>query len=144
MTLSSWILGLFIATATLAVAEGAEIRLSGRVTDKTSAPISGAKVVLVPAGESQTFETESDPTGAFILLLPAPGDYSISVDRQGFYVYNTSSLRIEAPPFELIVSLDGVHELQTSINVTAPKGSFDMERTATQNTLSSRDRKSVV
>ena len=138
MNFSHTICGLVIAFGALAVALGEEVHLSGRVTDKTSTPISGAKIALVRSGGSPVFETESEPTGAFALVLPAPGDYSLSVDRQGYYIYKSSSLHIETSPFELNVSLDGVHELQTSIEVTSPKGTFDMERTAPQDTLSSR------
>lgn len=112
--------------------------MSGRVTDKTNAPVSGAKVVLKAAVEGPAFEAESDPTGAFALMLPAAGSYSLSVNRHGYFVHQAASIAIQGPSFELFVSLDSVHELRTSIEVTAPKGSFDMERTAPQATLSSR------
>jgi hypothetical protein len=89
-------------------------------------------------GRYQVLQTESDPTGAFGLTLPSQGDYAISVDRTSYYLYKSDALRIDTSPFELQVSLESIHELQTSVDVTASRGSFDMERTAPQNTLSSR------
>jgi hypothetical protein len=137
LTAAGWIPRTLLCVATITIASGAEVRLSGHVTDKTSAPVSGAKVTLTLLNEGQTFEAESDPTGSFSLLLTTAGEYSISVDRQGYYVYAAPSLRIESTAFELTIALDGVHELRSSIEVSAPKGTFD-EKTAPQNTLSSK------
>lgn len=127
-----------VLLAVASMANAAEVRLNGRVVDKTNAPIAGAKVVIKHESEDQGIQTESDPTGAFLLILPAPGSYAISVDRQSYYIYKAAAMQIDTSPFELQISLESIHELQTSVDVTASRGSFDMERTAPQNTLSSR------
>ena len=128
------ILGLSLGVALAA----GEVRLSGRVTNRTNAPVSGAKIEVSKPGNTQTYTAESEPTGAFSLTLPSSGDYSVTVDRQGYYIHKFPSIHFDEPAAELTVSLEGVHELQTSIDVNAPKGTFDMERTAPDNTLSSR------
>ncbi|MBI2688428.1 MAG: TonB-dependent receptor [Acidobacteria bacterium] len=138
MTLTDSIRGLFFVAAVAISANAEEVRVSGRVTDKTNTPISGARIVVKPVGGDQVLQTESDRTGAFGLLLPAAGEYAISVDRTSYYLYKAASLRIDSSPFELHVLLESVHELRTSVEVTASPGTFDMERTAPQNTLSSR------
>lgn len=119
LTLSKSIRALSLAAITLAVASAEEVRLTGRVIDRTSTPILGARIIMKPVGGDQSLQTESDPTGAFELSLPWQGDYAISVDRTSYYLYKSDALRIDTSPFELQVTLESIHELQTSVDVTA-------------------------
>ena len=139
MTLGPPKIALNFAVILAAIAFAEEpVRLMGRVTDKTNSPISGAMILASPVGGVQTLRTQSDPTGFFALTLPSTGDYAISIDKQAFYLHKIESLRIEASPLEIHISLESIHELQTKVEVSASQGSFDMDRTAPQNTLSSR------
>ena len=126
----------------------AQVRISGRVTNETNAPVAGAKITVAPnlgsdAQPSKIFEAISDPTGAFELVVPAPGAYAVKVDRQGFYVFSQEALNIPAPPagasaFELHVALQTIYELSTSMEVRGRPGMVDMDRTTPETTLSSR------
>jgi Carboxypeptidase regulatory-like domain len=119
----------------------AQVHIVGRVMNETNAPIPGAKVVLSRAAKS--FEGISDPTGAFAMQVPEPGDYSLKVDRQGFYLYSQPVLDVPAPTassaaFELRVTLQTIYELSTSVEVKGQPGMVDMDRTTPETTLSSR------
>lgn len=137
LRIGSWIFGFCVAAAACCIAEAGEIRLSGRVTDPNGLPVSGAKVVLTAPNQVR-FEAESDPTGAYSLTLPDAGSYAVSADREGYYVYKLDALAIQASPFELGITLAGTHEMATSLEVSTERGTFDMERSVPETTLSSR------
>ncbi len=121
----------------------AQVRVAGRVTNETNSPVAGARVTLEDVPSTKIFPAVSDPTGSFLLQLPAPGVYSLRVDREGFYVVSEPSITVpatapEAPPFELHIALVSIHEIRTSIEVKGDPGMIDMDRVSPQTTLSSR------
>src|SRR5271157_499754 len=96
----------------------AQVRIAGRVTNETNSPVAGAKVTLEDIPPTKSFQAVSDPTGSFLLQLPAAGAYSLKVDREGFYVVSEPSIAVpatapEEPPFELHVALQSIYELRT-------------------------------
>jgi hypothetical protein len=120
-----------------------QVRLAGRVTNETNAPVAGAAITAETTPPSKVFETTSDRTGAFVLLLPEPGSYSLRIDRAGFYVHSEPALVLplaspEAPSAELHVALQTIHEIQTTVEVKDQVGVIDMDRTNPQTTLGSR------
>ena len=121
----------------------AQVRVAGRVTNETNSPVAGARVTIEDVPSTKSFQTVSDPTGSFVLQLPAAGVYSLKVDREGFYVVSEPSIAVpatapEEPPFELHIALQSIHEIRTSIEVKGDPGMIDMDRVAPQTTLSSR------
>jgi hypothetical protein len=74
----------------------AQVRVAGRVTNETNSPVAGARVTLEDLAATKSFQAVSDPTGSFLLQLPAPGAYSLKVDREGFYVVSKPSIAV--PP----------------------------------------------
>jgi len=119
----------------------AQVRLAGRITNETNAPVAGAKIVV--AQPPKNFEATSDPTGAFVMVLPEPGSYALKVDREGFYVFSDPAMEIPvpspgAPPFELHVTLQTIYEIKDSVEVSGQPGMVDMDRTTPETTLSSR------
>src|ERR1039458_4707905 len=100
----------------------AQVRVAGRVTNETNSPVAGARVTLEDLAATKSFQAVSDPTGSFLLQLPAPGAYSLKVDREGFYVVSKPSITVPAtppdePPFEVHIALQSIHEIRTSIEV---------------------------
>jgi Carboxypeptidase regulatory-like domain len=130
--------GPVVVACLFSVGLSGQVRLSGRVTDENVAPVAGARITVSPAGSAKNFEGTSDPTGAFLVALPGAGTYSVKVDREGFYVHTEASLRIPETSLELQVALQTIHELQTRADVTDQPGIVDMERTSSQETLSSK------
>ena len=120
----------------------AQVRLVGRVTNETNVPVAGARITAESASLSKSFDATSDPTGAFELLLPEPGAYSLKIDREGFYIHTEPPMAIPAgageAPTEVHVVLQTIHEIRSSVTVSDQPGMVDMDRTAPQTTLSSR------
>ena len=85
----------------------AQVRVAGRVTNETNSPVAGARVTLEDVPATKSFEAVSDPTGSFQLQLPAPGAYSLKVDREDFYVVieavrsTVPATPPDEPPFEV-------------------------------------------
>jgi hypothetical protein len=120
----------------------AQVRVAGRVTNENDLPVPGALVTVEDIPLTKTWEAISDPTGAFLLQLPAAGQYSLKVDRQGFYVlvkpdFTVPATPPDAPPFEVRISLESIHELRSTIEVKGQAGLNDMDRVSPQTTLSS-------
>jgi len=132
---------LLLAACTLSSIQ-AQVRLVGKITTETNAPVAGARITAESVALSKNLEATSDPTGAFVLLLPQPAEYSLKIDREGFYIHSEPPTMIPAvegePPAELHVVLQTIHEISSSVDVTDQPGVVDMDRTAPQTTLSSR------
>src|ERR1035441_2201602 len=129
--------------ATMCPLARAQARVAGRVRHETNSPVAGARVTLEDVPPTKSFQAVSDPTGSFLLQLPAAGAYSLKVDREGFYIVSEPSIAVpatapEEPPFELHIALQSIHEIRTSIEVKGDPGMIDMDRVTPQTTLSSR------
>ncbi|HYA17765.1 MAG TPA: TonB-dependent receptor [Bryobacteraceae bacterium] len=96
----------------------AQIAVSGRVVDEENSPVADAHVAVHPtASASPVVEAQTDPTGAFNITLPAPGDYLLSVDREGFYALRDRPIQVAAPPAELTITVNSIREVFQSANV---------------------------
>jgi hypothetical protein len=117
--------------------------VSGRVTNQNNLPVAGARVTVQDVPATESWEAISDPTGFFLLQVPVPGQYSIKVDREGFYVVFQPQVIVPAAefgaaPFEVHISLESIHEITSTVEVKGEVGLADMDRVAPQTTLSSR------
>jgi hypothetical protein len=68
--------------------------LVGNVTDKSGAVVPGAKVTLTSLGTNETKVMQSDPTGNYQFLQLAPGNYKLTVEKQGFEKFLVSSAQV--------------------------------------------------
>jgi hypothetical protein len=121
----------------------AQVRVAGRVTNENDLPVPGALVTVEDIPLTKAWEAISDPNGVFLLQLPSAGPYSFKVDREGFYVvskldFTVPATPLDAPPFEVHISLQSTHELRSTIEVKGEAGLNDMDRVSPQTTLSSR------
>jgi hypothetical protein len=57
-----------------------QVRLTGRATDENEVPVGQARITVTGA-EGQAVRTVAAPNGTFSMLLPAPGDYLVDVQR---------------------------------------------------------------
>src|SRR5579872_2782824 len=69
-------------------------RLRGHVLDENNAPLADAQVSV--RYESRDLITFSDPTGAFTLLIPSPGDYTVRVTSPGYFELSDRKLHFNA------------------------------------------------
>jgi hypothetical protein len=121
----------------------AQVQVAGRVTNQNSLPIAGAQITVEDIPLTKSWQAISDPTGSFLLQLPKAGQYSLKVDREGFYVVAEPRVVVpanptDAPPFELHISLESIHEIRSTVEVKGEAGLVDMDRVTPQTTLSSR------
>src|ERR1700722_19123921 len=73
----------------------ADVALHGRVVDENDAPVRAAKVTVRPATGSRSFDTQTDPDGAFAFTIPSPGDFLVTVEREGYYALKNQTVHVE-------------------------------------------------
>ncbi|HZT30647.1 MAG TPA: hypothetical protein VFA33_12220 [Bryobacteraceae bacterium] len=133
MRLVAGILALFLP------ALAGELILTGRVIDENGAGVGGAQVVLSPPGEpaasGRQFQTVSEPTGVFRLVLPGPGDYLAAAGHAGYFALRNRLVQISEHPTELHLVLNHTREVFQSVNVSATPSKMDLEQTSSGQTL---------
>jgi hypothetical protein len=107
-----------------------DLTLPGRVVDENDAPVAGARVVVRPGD----IEAQSGPTGTFSLTLPAPGDYVIHVDREGYYELKNQPVRVTASQ-QITLVLNTVREVFQTVNVREQPSPVDLARTQKEERL---------
>lgn len=112
----------------------AEVRLSGRVVDENGTAVAGALVTLAAAGPVR-LQAIADATGNFTLRPPAPGDYLISAEREGFFRVENRPLRLGAGPNEITLVMNPVREVFEKVDVAYSPPQIDFERTTPEERL---------
>jgi hypothetical protein len=126
------LLGLFAVPALMA----ADVTLHGRVVDEDDAPVRAAQVNVRPAaGAANSWEAQTDPTGAFTITLPEPGDFLVSVEREGYYALKDRAVHVEGTQ-ELTFAINSVREVFQSENVNAETSPVDVGQTQSEEHLS--------
>ena len=134
-----WVLaGLFVAVTANASAVG----LTGHVKDESEAPVAGARITVIRAQNPVTppivggpWQAETDAAGAFAIELPAPGDYLVGVEHEGFYELKNRPVDVETTQ-ELTLIISAVREVFQSVNVNEQPSPVDIEQTSNQERLS--------
>jgi hypothetical protein len=89
------LLAAMIGSASLLQAQDATGRVVGTVTDRSSAVIPGAHVVVTNAATHVSRETVTDSSGFYQVLALPIGNYTVSVDHKGFNPVTTNSSKLE-------------------------------------------------
>ncbi len=111
---------------------GADVTLGGRVLDENDAPVPGAHVTLHRGGDS--WESVTNPRGEFSLTLPAPGDFTLAVERQGFYPIKDRALHLEDSQ-EIALTISTVREVFQSVDVAETPSPVDVTQASNAETL---------
>lgn len=91
----------------------------GRVFDKSRAVIEGAKVTLLNSAQALQRDTVTPPSGEFEFLALPPGDYALTVEKQGFSKSEQTGLQLLVNvPATVNVTLE-IGAVSTHIEVTA-------------------------
>lgn len=94
-------------------------QLTGNVTDNTGANIANAEVLITSATTGAERRVQTDETGQYSLPFLSPGDYVLSVKRDGFRGYRQSGIRLEVNQVARIdVSLE-LGAVTESVNITS-------------------------
>jgi hypothetical protein len=108
----------------------AAVTISGNVVDETGNPIAGARVIAVspePEGGELAAAT-TDAAGVFRLDLPAPGDYPLRVEREGYFLLTDKNTHFD-PSSSIEVHLTHLKELAESIDVPYSPPVVDPDQT---------------
>jgi hypothetical protein len=92
ITLSVTISLLFCAWGLLAQTTSTEVL--GTVTDATGATVPGAKVTLLRVATGERRQTETDTSGNFSFPLIEIGEYSVTVEAQGFKTQTKTNVMV--------------------------------------------------
>jgi Carboxypeptidase regulatory-like domain/TonB dependent receptor-like, beta-barrel len=113
----------------------APVSLSGRVTDENNTPVGDAHVTIRPsvaAGPvSQAQGAATSVEGSFHLTLPGPGEFLVSVKREGYYPITDQPVEIEAAR-ELTLVINTAHPVHQAVNVAEAQSPLDAARTNSQ------------
>jgi len=112
----------------------AEVTVHGRVVDEDDAPVHQARVTIRSAAGTNSWEAQTDPTGAFTITLPDPGDVLVSVAREGYYALKDRAMRVEGAQEPTLV-IHTVREVFQSENVNAETSPVDLGQTQSQERL---------
>jgi hypothetical protein len=108
----------------------ADVTLHGRVVDENDAPVRAARVTASTASTTvasttpaqSSPEAQTDPDGAFELTLPGPGDFLVSVEREGYYALKDRAVHVETTQ-ELTLVINSVREVfQSSSKLATTRG----------------------
>jgi hypothetical protein len=92
---------LFLALCLVAVAngQGTTSRVTGTVQDANGASVPGARVTLTNEATAVSFSTETSDSGAYAFDLVQAGNYSITVEKQGFkkFISKANPVNVNQP-----------------------------------------------
>lgn len=128
----------FILSSLLCAMPGvaaAQVELTGRVVNETNAPVAGARVGI----EDPRLFTTTDPTGAFRFTLPKPGEYRVTVEKEGHFTLKDKPVTLASGGNEVNLVLNRLREVVESVDVTAATSDVGLDTTASESTLTGND-----
>ena len=114
-------------------AYAAPLSVTGHVVDENGVPVPNA-VISTPSAAP----VRSDATGAFTLSLPAPGDYVVGAECEGYYKLTGHPIHVE-PGSEVTLVLNTVREVFQTVNVHDQPSPVDLTETQNEQHLSGTD-----
>ena len=106
----------FLLSIPDAKAQTGTASVHGTVLDKSHAAVAGARVTLVNTERGLQRDVVTPTTGEFEFLALSPGNYSLTVEKQGFGKYEQTSLQLLVNiPTTVNVTLEVGAELQGTL-----------------------------
>ncbi len=126
--------GIALGTLLLLIAVGASAQnlaeVTGAVTDTAEGVIPGAEVRLHNAGTNQTFSQSSNEVGLYTFLNVQPGEYTVTVESDGFQKSVTQNIILETgQKYRNDVTLE-IGALTETVTVTAAAAQLNTENGA--------------
>jgi len=109
----------WIRTGWLLRAQGVESSIEGTVTDSSGAAIAGAEIVLTNTQTGVVRSTRSDSSGRYSFPTVQPGEYSLSVTKQGFAAFNLTQFTIVVGQHATQNATLGVASITQNVTVEA-------------------------
>jgi hypothetical protein len=113
-------------------AQGTTSRITGVVTDKTGAVVTGAKVIATNEGTNTSYTTTTKASGVYVFDSLQVGKYTVTVEASGFrkYVSQGNVLSIGLPT--TVNAVLEVGSASEEVNVT---GGYDLVQTDTSGNI---------
>ena len=112
--------------------------LKARVIDENGLPVGGAQVKLEQAG-GRVFSAVGDDRGYFSLPNLSPGEYTIRVEKQGYFVLADQKIQLAAESTEFAFTLNHEEEVREKVDVTVSENRIDPASTQSTESLSSTE-----
>jgi hypothetical protein len=126
------------ASAPKQTEQEARQKLLVTVLDENSVAVSAAHLILMQKGGHLVFKGESDYAGHLQFYDLPPGIYSLSVEKEGFYVVTIKEVRVgETDALE--VTLNHAQEYVESVNVEYSPPTIDLTKTTASEDLNSQE-----
>lgn len=133
MSLARLVIGVGLISGAVVTAQ---VRLTGRVTTDTNAPVTNAAVTVRVQNEpNPRARAFTDPSGAFTVTVPTWGDYLVDAEAVGYYSIKDRRVPLAVGDNDIVIALSPVREFADSVDVTAASGSVSIDQTATEQTL---------
>ena len=120
----------------------AQVMVSGRVVDETSAGVAGVRVEMRSGADKVAAVASSDEAGNFNMTL-APGEYSIQAERQGYYRFQSAGQPFAEGASQLTITLNHLQEYSERIDVTASRPVIDPQQPADHKELDNTEIETV-
>ena len=118
---------LLVLVATAPVWAQATARLSGRVTDQSSAVLPGVTVTATQTDTGLTRTTVTDGTGSYVLPALPVGPYRLEVALQGFQSYVQTGIVLQVGDNPVINAALGLSTLEETVTVEAAAPIVDVQ-----------------
>lgn len=117
--------------------------VSGRVVDETGAPVPGVRIEFRAGPAAPALAVSSDLAGDFNVALGAAGQYELSAERLGFYLFRNPAVSFAEGPNQLTITLNHQQEFPERIDVKASPSAIDPEQPAERKELDNTEIQSV-
>jgi outer membrane receptor protein involved in Fe transport len=132
-----------IAWVCLLMAAGiahAQVRLTGRVLSDTQEPLRSAAISVRPVPDGARVQAITDGSGAFSIVVPAPGDYLVDVHCAGFFTLaDQRASATGSVSSELTFVLEPVREYSETTSVQGQSNALALERNGAEKNISSQE-----
>lgn len=93
--------------------------ISGTVTDPSGAVVPGASIEVVETQTGTTNKTTTDKAGQYVVPFLAPGEYSITANKNGFEAYTRTGVTLQAQEHPIIDLALAIGSASQTVTVTA-------------------------
>jgi len=109
--------------------------LLGRIVDENGQPVAGAQVRLEHT-PGQIVTAVSDDTGYFSLLNLPAGEYTVHIEKPGFFVLENQKITLAPDSTEFAFTLNHYEEVRAQVDVTVTQNRIDPTETQSTENLS--------
>src|SRR5215813_1928828 len=137
----SIVASVLFSCCSLALSQGTASRVTGTVTDPKSAAVAGASVILTNEATKLSFNTETTDAGTYVFDSVQVGNYTVTVEKQGFkkFISEHNQINVNQPAtINVTLEIGGVTEVvqvTASAEVVQTSSSGNFGNTVEQRTL---------